>query len=161
MKHVIAFVLFTLALISNNSIAGFNQAPEINLPGINGNVQLESLRGKVIYLDFWASWCDPCRKSFPWMNDMHSRYDSKDFTIIAVNLDSSKKEAANFLNKVPANFQIAYDPEGTVATKYDLKAMPTSYLINKKGQLVMTHKGYRESDTASIETKIKKLINSK
>ena len=148
-----------LLLFSSQTYA--QKAPTFVLPGDKQTINLEKLKGKVVYLDFWASWCDPCRKSFPWMNDMHSRYDSKDFTIIAVNLDSSKKEAANFLNKVPATFQIAYDPEGTVATKYDLKAMPTSYLIDKRGQLVMTHKGYRESDTASIETKIKKLINSK
>ena len=99
--------------------------PTFVLPGDKQNINLEKLKGKVVYLDFWASWCDPCRKSFPWMNDMHSRYDSKKFTLIAVNLDSSKDDAKNFLEKVPANFQIAYDPDGTVATKYDLKAMPT------------------------------------
>jgi peroxiredoxin len=95
------------------------------------------------------------------MNDMHSRYDSKDFTIIAINLDSSRKDAAKFLEKVPASFEIAYDPEGSVASKYDLKAMPTSYLIDKKGQLVFAHKGYREGDTNEIENKIRKLLNIK
>ena len=131
------------------------------LPGDNKSINLAKLKGKVVYLDFWASWCDPCRKSFPWMNDMHSRYDSKEFTIIAVNLDSSKQDAKEFLQKVPANFQIAYDPDGTVANKYNLKAMPSSYLIDKKGQLVLAHKGYRESDSTEIETRINKLINSK
>jgi len=86
---------------------------------------------------------------------------AKNFTIIAVNLDSSKEDAREFLQKVPADFQIAYDPDGTVANKYNLKAMPSSYLIDKKGQLVLVHKGYRESDSTEIETKIKKLINSK
>ena len=151
--------VYLILLFSCQSYA--QKAPTFVLPGDKQNINLEKLKGKVVYLDFWASWCDPCRKSFPWMNDMHSRYDSKKFTIIAVNLDSSKDDAKNFLDKVPANFQIAYDPDGTVATKYDLKAMPTSYLIDKKGQLVLVHKGYRESDTTSIETKINKLINSK
>ncbi len=95
------------------------------------------------------------------MNDMHSRYDSKNFTIIAINLDSSKKDAIKFLEKVPADFAIAYDPEGTVATKYNLKAMPTSYLIDKKGKLVFAHKGYREGDANKIEEKIRKLLNIK
>ena len=95
------------------------------------------------------------------MNDMHSRYNSKDFTIIAINLNASKKDATKFLNKVPADFEIAYDPSGDVAAKYNLKAMPTSYLIDKKGQLVFAHKGYREGDTTEIEEKIRNLLNIK
>lgn len=137
------------------------KAPTFVLPGDKQNINLAKLKGKVVYLDFWASWCDPCRKSFPWMNDMHSRYDSNKFTIIAVNLDSSKKDASKFLHKMPADFPIAYDPEGTVASKYNLKAMPSSYLIDKNGSLVYSHKGYREGDTAIIEKKIASLINSK
>ena len=137
------------------------KAPNFDLPGDRDSINLSRLKGKVVYLDFWASWCDPCRKSFPWMNDMYSRYDSKDFTIIAINLDSSRKDAEKFLEKVPASFNIAYDPDGAVAAKYDLKAMPTSYLIDKNGQLVFTHKGYREGDTNEIENKIRKLLDIK
>ena len=137
------------------------KAPSFTLPGDNKDISLEKLKGKVVYLDFWASWCDPCRKSFPWMNDMHSRYDSNKFTIIAVNLDSSKKDADKFLKKVPADFTIAYDPNGKVADMYKLKAMPSSYLIDKNGTLVMVHKGYREGDIDAIEDKIRSLINSK
>lgn len=143
------------------SYAYAQKAPAFILPGDNKSINLEKLKGKVVYLDFWASWCDPCRKSFVWMNDMHSRYDKNKFTIIAVNLDSSKKDAIKFLEKVPANFDIAYDPEGSVATKYNLKAMPTSYLIDKKGKLVFAHKGYREGDAAKIEDKIRQLLNKK
>ena len=148
-------------LIFFSSYTYAQKAPTFVLPGDNKSINLAKLKGKVVYLDFWASWCDPCRKSFPWMNDIHSRYDSKNFTIIAINLDTSKKDAINFLEKVPANFDIAYDPDGTVATKYNLKAMPTSYLIDKKGQLVFAHKGYREGDAADIENKIRKLLNIK
>ena len=137
------------------------KAPVFELPGDNHTISLEKLKGKVVYLDFWASWCHPCRKSFPWMNDMHSRYDSKKFTIIAVNLDTSKADALKFLQKTPAKFNIAYDPEHTVAGKYNLKGMPSSYLIDKKGTLVFAHKGYREGDKNEIENKIRKLINSK
>jgi thiol-disulfide isomerase/thioredoxin len=137
------------------------KAPTFTLPGDNGNISLERLKGKVVYLDFWASWCDPCRKSFPWMNDMTARFDSKKFAIVAVNLDASKEEAAKFLKIVPAAFTVAYDPEGKTATQYDLKAMPSSYLIDKKGNLILTHKGYREGDAAEIEDKILKLLNSK
>jgi thiol-disulfide isomerase/thioredoxin len=137
------------------------KAPVFELPGDNKTINLENLKGKVVYLDFWASWCDPCRKSFPWMNDMHARYDSEKFTIVAVNLDASKSDATKFLQKAPARFNVAYDPNGKVAEKYQLKAMPSSYLIDKHGNLVLTHKGYREGDTAEIEEKIRQLLHSK
>lgn len=94
------------------------------------------------------------------MNGMHARFDAKKFAIVAVNLDASKSDAAKFLEKAPADFTIAYDPDGKVAAKYNLQAMPSSYLIDKKGNLVLAHKGYREGETAEIEQKILKLINS-
>ncbi len=143
------------------SYAYAQQAPTFELPGDNKTINLEKLKGKVVYLDFWASWCVPCRKSFPWMNDMHSRYGDKDFTIVAINLDTSKSDALKFLKSVPAKFDIAYDPDGNVASKYKLKVMPSSYLIDKSGTLVFAHKGYREDDSNEIEKKIRKLINSK
>ncbi len=143
------------------SYAYAQKAPAFVLPGDNKTINLNKLKGKVVYLDFWASWCDPCRKSFVWMNDMHSRYAGKKFTIVAVNLDASKADATKFLEQLPASFDIAYDPDGSVASKYNLKAMPTSYLIDKKGQLVFAHKGYREGDAKEIEEKIHQLINSK
>jgi len=149
----ISLIFSTVTLAQN--------APVFDLPGDNKTINLQKLKGKVVYLDFWASWCVPCRKSFPWMNDMHSRYDSKDFTIVAVNLDSSRSEAVKFLKNLPAKFDIAYDPDGKVASKYKLKVMPSSYLIDKSGALVFAHKGYRENDSNEIEKKIQKLINSK
>lgn len=158
-KVITLFSVSLLILFSPLSHA--QKAPTFVLPSDGQKIDLGKLKGKVVYLDFWASWCDPCRKSFPWMNDMHSRYDSNKFTIIAVNLDASKKDASKFLHKIPADFPIAYDPEGTVAASYNLKAMPSSYLIDKYGSLVYSHKGYREGDTAIIEKKIASLINSK
>lgn len=161
LNHKLIAKLVICFFILFSSAAFAQKAPAFVLPGDSKNISLANLKGKVVYLDFWASWCDPCRKSFPWMNDMHSRYDSKDFVIVAVNLDTSKNDALKFLEKVPAKFQIAYDPDGDVATKYNLKAMPTSYLIDKKGNLVFAHKGYREGDAPAVEKKIRKLINSK
>lgn len=160
-NHKLITNLSICLIILFSPLTHAQKAPTFVLPGDKQNIDLKKLKGKVVYLDFWASWCDPCRKSFPWMNDMHSRYDSKKFTIIAVNLDSSKNDALKFLKNVPANFPIAYDPEGTVATKYNLKAMPSSYLIDKKGALVFAHKGYREGETNVIEAKIQQLLNSK
>jgi len=146
-------------LLNSNSYA--EKAPTFTLPGDTSDISLENLNGKVVFLDFWASWCDPCRKSFLWMNEMTARFDSKKFAVVAINLDSSKEDAIKFLEKVPADFIVAYDPEGKTATQYDLKAMPSSYLIDKKGNLILTHKGYREGESAEIEKEILKLLNSK
>jgi cytochrome c biogenesis protein CcmG/thiol:disulfide interchange protein DsbE len=148
-----------ISLLSTNAFA--EKAQPFTLPGDSRTISLEKFKGKVVYLDFWASWCDPCRKSFPWMNGMMARFDSKKFAIVAVNLDPSKKDAIKFLENAPADFDIAYDPDGKVASQYNLQAMPSSYLIDKKGNLIMTHKGYREGDTAEIEAKILALLNSK
>lgn len=161
LNHKLTTGLLACFLLFSSSFAFAQKAPTFVLPGDTKSINLAQLKGRVVYLDFWASWCDPCRKSFLWMNDMHARYDNKKFTIIAVNLDASKKDAAKFLGKVPADFEVAYDPEGKVATQYNLQAMPTSYLIDKKGNLVMTHKGYREGEAADIEAKILALLNSK
>lgn len=158
LNHKLITKLTLCLFILLGSVAQAQKAPAFNLSGDNKNISLADLKGKVVYLDFWASWCVPCRKSFPWMNEMHARYDKKDFTIVAINLDSSKAEALKFLEKIPADFDIAYDPEGGVADKYKLKAMPSSYLIDKKGKLVFAHKGYREGDTAEIEDKIRTLL---
>ena len=158
-RFIKTFLVYLLLTFSAFSFA--QKAPSFELPSDGKTINLQKLKGKVVYLDFWASWCVPCRKSFPWMNDIHARYNSKDFTIVAVNLDSSKSDALKFLKNLPAKFDIAYDPDGVVASKYKLKVMPSSYLIDRNGALVFAHKGYREDDSNEIEKKIQKLINSK
>jgi thiol-disulfide isomerase/thioredoxin len=157
LKHKFIATFATILLLLS-PVSNAQKAPVFSLPGDGVTHDLTKLKGKVVYIDFWASWCVPCRKSFPWMNDMRNRYDRKDLQIIAINLDSDRDEARKFLDKIPANFDIAYDPDGEVAAKYDLQVMPSSYLINKNGEVVFAHKGFREGDTAEIEAKIQKLI---
>ena len=158
MKHVISFALLTLALLSNNSIAGFSQAPEINLPGIKGNVQLEDFKGKVIYLDFWASWCLPCKKSFPWMHEMKQKYAKQGFEVVAINLDEERKLADEFLKEVDVNFTVAFDESGQSASLYKLKGMPSSYLIGRDGKVYTSHIGFRDKDKQQLEQTIKNLL---
>ncbi|MCK4674345.1 MAG: TlpA family protein disulfide reductase [Gammaproteobacteria bacterium] len=158
MNKVVYFILFAL-LLSHNSYAAFNQAPEINLPGIDGDVKLESLKGKVVYLDFWASWCKPCVKSFPWMNEMKRSYADKGFEILAVNLDKDRKLADEFLKKMDVNFKVAFDESGKSAAAYKLKGMPSSYLIGRDGKVYASHIGFREKDKAQLEQAIKELLN--
>lgn len=134
------------------------KAPPFELPTDAGTFALEQYRDQVVYVDFWASWCIPCRYSFPWLNEMHARYGGDGFKVIAINLDKDRAKAKRFLKLIPASFEIAYDPNGTVADLYNLKVMPTSYLIDQKGILVHKHKGFKPSDEDPMEGRIKKLL---
>ena len=158
MKQHISFTIFALLLLSHNSFAAFNQAPDINLPGINGSVKLAELKGKVVYLDFWASWCKPCVKSFPWLHDIKQSYADKGFEVIAVNLDKDRKLADEFLKVMDVNFAVAFDESGKTASDYKLKGMPSSYLIGRDGKVYASHIGFREKDKASLEQAIKELL---
>ena len=133
-------------------------APGFSLPGQNRTIQLSDYKGKVVYLDFWASWCEPCKRSFPWMNELQSLYGEDGFEIIAVNLDTSRKDAEEFLKQMPAKFDVAFDKSGKTAEAYNLKAMPSSFLIDRKGRLVHKSLGYRVQEKKIVEQKIQKLV---
>ncbi|PCI65512.1 MAG: thioredoxin [Gammaproteobacteria bacterium] len=121
-------------------------------------LDLKQYQGKVVYLDFWASWCIPCRKSFPWLNDLGKKYSSDELVVIAVNLDKKKSLATEFLNKYPASFKIIYDPKGLLAKKYKIKGMPSSVLFGKDGKPKFAHKGFFPSKIESYEKEIDQLI---
>jgi len=104
---------------------------------------LRELRGKVVVLDFWASWCVPCRRSFPWMNSMREKYSDDGLVIIGVNLDANHADAKAFLRETPADFRIINDPDGTLAREHDVIAMPTSYIFDRSGKLVTRHLGFK------------------
>ncbi|MCO7226594.1 TlpA disulfide reductase family protein [Pleionea sp. CnH1-48] len=120
---------------------------------------LELHKGKVIYLDFWASWCVPCRYSFPWMNEMLERHQAKGFTVITVNLDTEKRLADEFLKQYPANFDIIYDQKGVLAEKYQLQGMPNAYVIDRQGQIVARHVGFRSKKVKEYEQSILTLLS--
>lgn len=126
--------------------------------GTDATVSLEQLRGRVVYLDFWASWCAPCRISLPMLEDLHQRLHGEDFTVIALNLDDDPEAAMRFLRKLPVSFPVAWDDAGTVARSYALQAMPSSYLIDRDGTVHAVHHGFRKSRFAAIERQIMALL---
>ena len=133
-------------------------APDFRLDGLDGEVSLADNRGKVVYLDFWASWCAPCRKSFPWMNELKQRFGSRGLKIIAINLDKERKDSKAFLAATQPDFTIAFDPEGKTAEQYDVQGMPSSYLIDRNGMLHHSHIGFRANDIAKMESQIETLL---
>jgi len=161
MKRFSAAALLCAATTFTTAVLAADAAPDFKLPSAKGMVELSKLKGKVVYVDFWASWCTPCRKSFPWMNTLYKKYKDQGLEVVAVNLDKSRESIDDFLAKTPVDFTIAYDPSGGAATSYKVSGMPSSYLIDRSGQLQTSHIGFRDKDKDEIEGKIKELLVKK
>lgn len=153
LHHTIRFL--TMAALA---AALFLSITHAAVPDISATPVIQNARGKVVLLDFWASWCTPCRKSFPWMNALQTKYGAQGLTIIAVNVDMEKQLAAEFLQAVPAQFRIEYDPKGALATQLNVAAMPTSFLLDRNGRIVRQHAGFREAQQAMREHEIEQLL---
>jgi cytochrome c biogenesis protein CcmG/thiol:disulfide interchange protein DsbE len=119
---------------------------------------LEAYAGKVVLLDFWASWCSPCLQSFPWMNELQQKHGGEGLVVLAVNLDQDRKLAEAFLGKTPAKFKIEYDPNGAVARQFGVQAMPTSFLIDRTGKVRVRHAGFKDKHRTEREQQIAQLL---
>jgi len=127
--------------------------------GSSAPLNLAQYKGQVVYLDFWASWCGPCKISFPYMEKMTAYYSNRKFVVIAVNLDHSRASADAFLNQVGADLPVVYDPKGAIASKFDVKEMPTSVLIGRDGRVRYVHKGFFQDKMPVYEAHISELLN--
>jgi thiol-disulfide isomerase/thioredoxin len=119
---------------------------------------LDSLHGKVVLVDFWASWCGPCLQSFPWMNELHAKHGGDGLVIIAVNVDQEPAQAEAFLEKVPARFRVEYDHAGDLARQFNVQAMPTSVLIDRGGKVRVRHAGFKNKQREDREQQIVQLL---
>jgi thiol-disulfide isomerase/thioredoxin len=135
-------------------------APAFDLQGADGAVQLAKYQGKLVYLDFWASWCGPCRQSFPWMNEMQAKYGARGLQIIGVNVDANNADARRFLAETPARFVVGFDPKGGTPLSYGIKGMPSSLLIGPDGKVLYQHSGFKEADRAELESKIQSALGA-
>jgi len=145
------------ALLSTAAVAQQvgKPAPAFDLPSTTTpNLRLADLKGRVVLVDFWASWCAPCKQSFPWMNDMQAKYGPKGLTIIGINVDKKREDADKFLVGTPAKFTVAFDTTGKVAQSYQPKGMPTSFLIGADGVVRNVHVGFRDSDRDDLELEL-------
>ncbi len=120
---------------------------------------IKQYQGKVVYLDFWASWCRPCRKSFPWLNSLKEKYQDKGLVIIGINLDKDLEKAHNFLKQTPAHFKLFADPKGSWADHYKLIGMPSSLVLDGNGEVRHRHVGFKKSIVAQYEGSIESLLS--
>lgn len=145
-------ILLGLGLLLTSVVAA-KPAPDIDLTSLDGktSVKLSSYKGKLVYLDFWASWCGPCRKSFPFMNDLHNNFHDKGLAVVTITLDELKEDADKFLTKYPADFAVYHDPTGDTGRAFKLPGMPTSYLIDEQGNVIKRFVGFKKAKKAQIE----------
>lgn len=129
-------------------------APALELPGLSAPVGLSKLKGKLVYVDFWVSWCGPCKQSFPWMNEMQAKYGPRGLQILAVNVDAKRSDADQFLTGTPANFLVAFDPAGDSPRRYEVKGMPSSVLVGPDGKVLHVHHGFRADERKALEDAI-------
>ena len=158
---LLACILMWVPIATLATEAG-QPAPTFTLPNAQGtSVALQSLRGQVVYVDFWASWCGPCRRSFPWMNEMQQKYGGKGLAIVAVNVDKKRADAEKFLAQLPATFPVVFDEAGASPGAFGVKGMPSSYLIDARGNVVFVERGFLEGSRADLEDRIKSLLASR
>lgn len=155
---------FKVIVLSIMLGAGFGvkaePAPDFLLPSLMGGqtVQLSSLKGKVVYLDFWASWCAPCVVSLPEMSTLYRQLGNQDFELIAINLDESQSDARRFLKKINPPYPVVFDEQKKTPQDYSVSAMPMAFLIDRNGRVRETYKGYKKGDKTKLLADIQQLL---
>ena len=132
-----------------------------SVPAHAASLDLAPYRGKVVYLDFWASWCTPCHLSFPWMNDIQATYGADGLVILAVNLDRDRAKADEFLATSRGQLNILYDPKGDIAKQFNFKDMPTAILIGRDGKIRAVHSGFEISKENAYLSDVVSLLHQK
>ena len=161
LARTLAVLLVTGMAAGASAAAPGEVAPAFALPTANGDiVALDKLRGKVVYVDFWASWCARCRRSFPWMNEMQQKYGPRGFTIVAINVDKKRADADRFLAQYPAQFTVVYDEAGATPNAYRVTGMPSSYLIDARGNVTFVERGFLDEHKAALEDRVKALLGA-
>jgi cytochrome c biogenesis protein CcmG/thiol:disulfide interchange protein DsbE len=120
---------------------------------------ISNYKGKVVYLDFWASWCGPCKQSFPYMASLRQQYAKQGFTVVTINLDKNRAQADAFLKKVGINLPVTYDAGGSLAKQYRVSDMPTSIVFDRNGKVRFTHKGFFPNKTKEYSAHVAQIVN--
>ncbi|WP_096084859.1 TlpA disulfide reductase family protein [Agaribacterium haliotis] len=149
----IAFSCLLSVGLSSHANSLLLEAADFTLPNMqsDNSLTLSDYRGNIIFLDFWASWCRTCIRSFPFMKQLQAEYGEQGLQVIAINMDQDEKQAHRFLKKYSPNFLVARDSAGTVAIDYGVQALPTSFLISREGEIILRHKGFRKKHYKQLQ----------
>jgi thiol-disulfide isomerase/thioredoxin len=163
-RAALGAVLLLLALAPGaGAIQAGDKVPALQGPvlGGPGTLSLADLRGKVVYLDFWASWCAPCATALPVLDGFREEFGSEDFQVFAVNVDQNPKQGRTFLSRRPVGYSSLSDPKGKYPSLFGVETMPTSFLIDRKGVVRYVHRGFRKQDVDELRKEIRKLVTEK
>jgi peroxiredoxin len=153
---IVVTLVFSAAVVAAD-VSG--PAPDFTLKSRDGkNVRLSELQGQVVMINFWASWCGPCRQEMPHLEDIHEEYADYGFTLLGINVDEKQELAEKLLAQIPVNFPILFDPSSTVSKQYNVDAMPTTILIDRDGSLRHLHRAYRPGFEDMYRDQIKALV---
>lgn len=157
---VVATLWLFLPANSAWALALASSAPPLAGKYLNkhGSLGSHELKGKVVYVDFWASWCGPCRASFPVLDKLYGQHKDKGFVVLGINQDDRAEDAQVFLDRIPVGFPLLVDPEHRLAEDFEVKGMPSAILIDRKGIVRHVHRGFRSGDEKEIATRIEKLL---
>jgi thiol-disulfide isomerase/thioredoxin len=153
--------LIAALVLGCSALAGASDgpAPDFTLPARSGSpVTLSELKGQVVMLNFWASWCGPCRAEFPLLDQMHKKYESLGLKLIGVNVETDLKDAERWLAQTPVSFPILFDKENKVTGMYAVNAMPSTVFIDRKGNVRNIHRGYKAGDESEYLNQIRALL---
>jgi len=153
-------LMAVLALLLSSSLTlAADTSPDFTLASNKGdNLRLAEQRGDVIMLNFWASWCGPCRQEMPLLNELNDHYAAAGFKVWGINVDAERADAEKLLAKIPVDFPVLFDSAGDVSKLYGVDAMPSSVFIDRDGKVRQVHRGYRAGDEAEYKKIIKELI---
>ena len=150
-----------IALFTAGVSAGVMQAPapDFTLKSHAGsNLKLSEHRGEVVLINFWASWCGPCRQEMPLLSELHDKYKSLGFTVLGVNVEEDSSDARKLLSQMPVTFPVLYDNDSTVSKQYDVVAMPSTVLVDRNGNMRYLHKGYKPGEEEIYVQMVRSLL---
>ncbi len=141
------------------AVAPAGPAPQFKLDSMAGKpVSLDQYKGQVVMINFWASWCGPCRTEMPILEKLHTKYKPMGFTMIGVNVEPDSSLAANWLKSTPVTFPILFDTKSEVSKLYAVAGMPSTVIIDRKGNLRWLHRGYKDGDENEYLNQIRALV---
>ena len=156
--RLLAFMLSCVSLAAAAVEVGDHvpavKGPRLDAPGTT----LQAVRGQVVYVDFWASWCVPCRQSMPVLDGLYRKHGDAGFAVVGINKDVTVADARRFLQSVKVSFPLVTDDSDLLARAFEVKAMPSGYLVDRKGIVRMVHRGFTDKTAASLEAQIVKLL---
>jgi peroxiredoxin len=157
--RVLAVLVLVALAVPAGAVTLQDQAPDFTLKSLEGsNLRLEEYRGQVVLINFWASWCGPCRQEMPLLDRLHQRYLDTGFAVLGINVEGEEAPARNLIDRIPVTFPVLIDQEQRVSELYELEAMPSTVVVDRDGVVRYIHRGYKPGDEAKYIEVVKELI---